>query len=268
MANLVRSAKSANDWTSIDLAAYHITVHRQSAETFFGYIPNTIPNAVDPAFLTATVPPNENLSDDTYRLLQYLDLATHTHHGQESAIHDFSKELLHLLGFEERRGTLLRSRHSIPFMICGDVSRAARTDLSLVQGTSTILLIIQEDKIQISNKSPEAQAIAGAIAAFQYNNSTRDRNGLDPLDSMTIPAIAIFGTCPVFYKVPVTQQLSEAVAMGQYPVSETKVVKCVVAPRSRRLFEGMEVPEFRREVLECYEAFRRISKECWETFIV
>ncbi|KAK0227111.1 hypothetical protein EDD85DRAFT_794938 [Armillaria nabsnona] len=244
----LRSAKSANDWTSIDLSAYNITVHRQSTETFFGYTPNAIPNAVDPAFITATVPPNENLSDNTYQLLQYLDLATHTHYGQESAIHDFSKELLHFLGFEERR--------------------AAQTDLSLVQGTSTILLIIQEDKIPISGKSPEAQAIAGAIAAFQYNNSTRDRNGLDPLESMIIPTITVIGTRPIFYRVPVTQQLSKAVAMGQYPVSETKVVKYVVAPRSRRLFEGMEVPEFRREVLECYEAFRRISKECWEMFIV
>ncbi|KAK0191698.1 hypothetical protein F5146DRAFT_1112072 [Armillaria mellea] len=211
MANLVRSAKSPNDWTSNDLSAYNITVHRQSAETFFGHTPNmAIPNAV-------------NLSDNTYRLLQYLDLATRTHCGQESAIHDFSKELLHFLGFEERRGALLRSRHSIPFMICGDVSRAAFPDLSLVQGTSTILLIIQEDKISISSKSPEAQVIAGAIAAIQYNNGTRDRNGLDPLDSMIIPAITIFGTRPVFYKVPVTQQLNQAVAMGQYPVSETKV---------------------------------------------
>ncbi|KAK0231578.1 hypothetical protein IW262DRAFT_1345102 [Armillaria fumosa] len=268
MANLARSAKSANDWTSIDLSAYNITVHCQSAEAFFGYTPNTIPNTVDPAFLTATVPPNETLSDETYRLLQYLDLATHTHYGQESAIHDFSKELLHSLGFEERRGTLLRSRYSIPFMICGDISRAARTDLSLVQGTSTILLVIQEDKISISSKNPEAQVIAGAIAAFQYNNGTRDRNGLNPLDSMIIPAIIIFGTRPVFYKVPVTQQLSKAVAMGQYPVSETKVVKCVVAPRSRRLFGGMEVPEFRTEVIKCCEAFRRISKECWGKFII
>ncbi|KAK0490250.1 hypothetical protein IW261DRAFT_1315337, partial [Armillaria novae-zelandiae] len=104
----------------------------------------------------------------------------------------------------------------------------------------------------------EVQVVAGAIAAFQYNNGTRDRNGLDPLDSTIIPAITIFGTRPVFYKVPVTQQLSKAAATGHYPVSETKVVKCVVAPRSRHLFEGMEVPEFRQEVIECYETFKRI----------
>ena len=85
---------------------------------------------------------------------------------------------------------------------------------------------------------------------------------------MTIPAITMIGTRPVFYKIPVTQELSDAITTAQYPVSKTEVVKCVVAPTSRRLSEGMEVPEFRREVLQHYEAFRRMSKECWEHFII
>ena len=267
MANIIRSAKSGSDWTSNDLIAYNIAIRRQSSETFFGYKPNTIPDAIDPAFLTATIPPQDNLSDGTYRLLQYLDLATHANPGQESAIDDFAKELLRLLGFEER-GTLLRSRYAIPFMICGDDRRSAQTDLCLVQGTTTILLVIQEDKTVISAKNPEAQVIAEAVAAFQYNNAARDRNGIDPLHSMTIPAITMIGTRPVFYKIPVTQELSDAITTAQYPVSKTEVVKCVVAPTSRRLSEGMEVPEFRREVLQHYEAFRRMSKECWEHFII
>ncbi|PBK78988.1 hypothetical protein ARMGADRAFT_1093577, partial [Armillaria gallica] len=98
MANIIRSAKSGSDWTSNDLIAYNIAIRRQSSETFFGYKPNTIPDAIDPAFLTATIPPQDNLSDGTYRLLQYLDLATHANSGQESAIDDFAKELLRLLG--------------------------------------------------------------------------------------------------------------------------------------------------------------------------
>ncbi|KAK0457755.1 uncharacterized protein EV420DRAFT_476448 [Desarmillaria tabescens] len=142
MANIIRSAKSSNDWTSNDLVAYNIAVHRQSADAFFGYTPNTIPDGIDPAFLTATVPPHENLSDHTYRLLQYLHIATHASSNQESAINDFAKELLHLLGFEER-GTVLRSRYSIPFMICGDNGHVAQTNLCLVQGNTTILLVIQ-----------------------------------------------------------------------------------------------------------------------------
>ncbi|KAK0234770.1 hypothetical protein EDD85DRAFT_845331 [Armillaria nabsnona] len=142
-------------------------------------------------------------------------------------------------------------------MICGDDRRSAQTDLCLVQGNTTILLV----KTVLSTKNPEAQV----IAAFQYNNAARD---LDPLDSMIIPAITVIGTRPVFYKIPVTRELSDAITTAQYPVSKTEVVKCVVAPHSRRLSEGMEVPEFRREVLQHYEAFRKMSKECWERFVI
>ncbi|KAK0218864.1 hypothetical protein IW262DRAFT_1297989 [Armillaria fumosa] len=255
MANIIRSAKSGRDWSSSDLISYNITIRRLSSDDFFGYRPNTIPDAIDPAFLTATIPPDEHLSDSTHRLLQYLDLATS---GQESAIADFAKELLRVLGFEER-GTLLRSRYSI------GGRRSAQTGLCLIKGTSTILLVIQEDTTLVS---AEAQVIAKAIAAFQHNNTARERIGLDPLGSMTIPAITMLGTRPMFYKVPVTQELSDAVTTGQYPVSKTEVVKCVVAPASRRLSEGMEVPAFRREVLCHFEAFRKMSKECWEHFVV
>lgn len=175
MSDIIRSAKSGNDWTSNDLIAYNIAIRRQSSETFFGYKPNTIPDTIDPAFLTATIPPQDNLSDGTYRLLQYLDVATRVNSGQESAIHDFAKELLRSLGFEER-GTLLRSRYAIPFMICGDDRRSAQTDLCLVQGTRTILLVIREDKPVISAKNPDAQVIAQAVAAFQYNQQRSSRS--------------------------------------------------------------------------------------------
>ncbi|KAK0470594.1 hypothetical protein IW261DRAFT_1573028 [Armillaria novae-zelandiae] len=243
MANIICSAKSGSDWSSNDLISYNITIRRLSSDSFFGYKPHTIPDAIDPAFLTTTVPPDEHLSDGTYRLLQYLDLAMHANSGQESAIDDFAKELLRLLGFEER---------------------SAQTDLCLIQGTMTILLVIQEDKTLVS----EAQVIAEAVAAFQYNNTARDHNGLDLRDSMTIPAIMMISTHPIFYKVPITQELSDAVTTGQYPVSKTEVIKCVVALTSHRLSEGMEVPEFRWEVLYHYEAFRKMLKECWKHFII
>ena len=101
MANLVRSAKSGNDWTSNDLLAYNIEVYSQSSDMFFGYKPKTIPTTIDPDFLTATVPPQDNLdlSDETYGLLKHLDLATHAKSRLDAAIHDFGTELLRLLGF-------------------------------------------------------------------------------------------------------------------------------------------------------------------------
>ena len=185
MASLARSAKDASDWTSYDLAAYNIVVRRKSAKDFFGYIlPDTIPETIDPAFLTATVPPDDDdLSDTTYRLLQYIHLATNPDSGQESAIYDVSRELLRSLGFEEQ-GILLRSRYPIPFMINGDTGRVAQTGMCLMHGSSTILLVIQEDSAVISGNDPEAQVVAEGIAAFQYNNAARDRAGLDRIRYM------------------------------------------------------------------------------------
>jgi len=268
MADLVRSAKSGSDWTPNELAAYNITVRRQSATDFFGYQPDTIPEFLNPEFVHSPVPPDDNIADvATFRILQYIDLATRANATQESAIDDLARELLRLLNFEEK-GTLLRSRYAIPFLISGDTGRVAQTDLCLIQGSSTILLVIQEDKSIFSHKDPEAQVIAEAIAAFQYNNLNRDRAGFDTVESMIIPAITMIGTRPIFYKIPVTQALSDAVARAQYPAFQTTVFKCTVIPRSRHQSEGMEAPEFRQDILKHYNAFKAVARECWQTFVV
>jgi len=122
MADLICSVKSGSDWTSNELAAYDIVICCQSAPDFFGYQPNTIPEYLDPEFVHSLVPPNDNMADvATFRILQYIDLTTHTNATQESAIDDIARELLHLLNFEEKR-TLLQSRYAIPFFISGDTS--------------------------------------------------------------------------------------------------------------------------------------------------
>jgi hypothetical protein len=217
MANIIRSAKSGSDWTTNELLAYNITVDPLSSRDFFGFQPSSTLNQLDPKFVSGTLQ-SEGLSDHTYRLFQYLDLATNANAGQESAIDDFAKEILRVIGFEER-GTLLRSRFAIPLTICGDSKRAAQTDVCLVHGNSTILLVVQEDKTTISNRDPEAQVIAQAIAAFQYNNRVRSRIGLRELEGMDIPCITVVGTRPIFYIVPVTRALSNAVITAQYPLT-------------------------------------------------
>jgi hypothetical protein len=113
----------------------------------------------------------QGLSDETHRLLQYSDLASRANTGQESAIDDFAKEILRMLGFE-KRDLLFRSRYAIPLLINGDPNRSAQTGVSLVQGSSTILLVVQEDKHTVSVRDPEPQVIAEAIATFQCNNRT------------------------------------------------------------------------------------------------
>jgi hypothetical protein len=193
-------------------------------------------------------------------------LASKANPGQESAVDDLVKELLRLLKYEER-GTLLRSRYAIPLSICGETGRTAQTDICLVHG-ATILLVVHEDKTASGKRDPEAQVVAAAIAAFQYNNRVRACLALPELDTVVIPCITMIGTRPIFYKVPVSMQLSRAVMTAQYPAQPTLVTKCVVNSLTRRLNSGMEEPEFREIALQHFSVFKALAKECWSAFLV
>ncbi|KAF8810672.1 hypothetical protein BYT27DRAFT_7221898 [Phlegmacium glaucopus] len=232
MANLIRSAKSGSDWSKNELLAYNITVQRQ---------------------------------DETYRFLAYLGLASRANAGQESAIGDLAKSVLEVTGFDQI-GTILRTRYNIPFTICGDSHRAARSGVCLVHLNSMILLVVQEDKTTFSSSDPEPQIIAEAIATFQHNNRKRADLNLPQLDAMTILCITMVGTRPFFYQIPVTQQLSDCVATGQFPSQPTVVRRCA-PPARRRASEGMEIPDYRRIALQYYDAFRGVAKDCWTTFL-
>jgi hypothetical protein len=229
MASIIRSAKSASSWTESELVAYGISVTEQSPEDFHGTpLPaiESISN-LDPHLVSGTLS-TQGLSDRTLLLLHHLDLASGRQARDESAVDDFAKEMLFFLGYQSR-GLVLRCRQEIPLTVCGDTNRSAQTDVSLLQGSTTILLIVQEDKTIFNNSDPEPQVIAEAIAAFQSNNRARQDRHLHMLDKMTIPCIIMVGTLPTFYLVPVTEELSNAVSLGRYPFVLTMVTKCVVA---------------------------------------
>jgi hypothetical protein len=244
MANIIRCAKSGSGWGSNELIAYNITVTAQEQQQFFPQGADAPLTDLDPALITAA-PKATDVSDDTYRFLAYLDLATTA--SQETAIDDFAREVLRTLGFEER-GLVLRTRHTIPLSICGDTNKVSQIDVCLLDRRSTILLVLQQDKTIFKPSDPEAQIIAEAIAAYQYNNQIRQRMDLHPLDTMTVPCITMIGTRPIFYLVPVTKALSDAVITGQWPPVMTEVVKCVTVagdnvgcakPWRRRSIEGL-----------------------------
>ncbi len=231
MEHLIRRAKSGRAWTANELLAYNIQVHSQSAETFFGHPLPTL-DGIDPLLVSGTIN-TDGTTDRTDRLLQYLHLTLEADADQSFAIDDFAEELLRQLDYQER-GTLLRYHYAIPLAICGDTRRLAQTGVCLAHQNTMILLIIQEDIPAISRRAPEAQVIAEAIAAFQHNNSVRDRLGEPLLASMTVPCITMVGTRPTFYKVPVTQELSQGVITAQYPTQTTVVTKCIVSSPSGR----------------------------------
>jgi hypothetical protein len=265
MANLIRSAKSGSDWSTNELLAYNITVQRQNHTNFFGRELGPIDH-LDPNLLSTADPiKSAHFSKETYRFLTYLDLASRANAGQEAAIDDLARSVLEVTGFDEL-GTILRTRYDIPFTICGDSRRSAQTNVCLVHLNSMILLVVQEDKTNFSLADPEPQVIAEAIATFQYNNRKRKELGLATLNTMTIPCITMVGTRPFFYKVPVTEKLSDCVSSGQYPPQPTIVTHCS-PPARRRASEGMEVPDYRRAALQYYDAFHVLARACWTPFL-
>ncbi|KAK0234800.1 hypothetical protein EDD85DRAFT_792796 [Armillaria nabsnona] len=53
--------------------------------------------------------------------------------------------------------------------------------------SSVFKLLVQEDKVHINPMDPEAQLIAGAIAAFQDNNKRRTCRGITVTTFLTFP---------------------------------------------------------------------------------
>jgi hypothetical protein len=242
-----------------DLLAYNITVSYQSLDTFYGMPLLTVESLnLDPnLLLSGSTLSTRGISQDTFRLLRYVDFASSTS-SQASAVVDFSREFLQALGYI-KRDTVLRSRYDIPLLICDSV-RSVKIDVSLIRPSSTtVLLVVQQDETT-ADKWPEAQVIADAIVAFQRNSRTRARLGQPELDSMTIPCIGVVGTRAIFYLVPVTRKLNEAVATGQYPLTPTVVESCAVATESRSISEGMESLAFQQVALRHYAAFRILAE--------
>ena len=174
-----------------------------------------------------------------------------------------------MLGYLRDTSGVLFSRHHMPLQICGDPNRSARSSVSLVLAPrGAVLLLAQTTANGPRPHDPEPQVIAEAIAAFQWNNRSQAQLGEPELDSMTIPCITMIGTRPTFYLVPVTRELSDAIATAQYPRSPTVVKKCVAELEGIQPSEGMENLAFRQFALQHFTAFRTLAKGHWSAFMV
>jgi len=75
------------------------------------------------------------------------------------------------------------------------------------------------------------------------------------------PSVTTAGTCPTFYLIPVTTELSDAVIHGRYPATRTLVLQCVTSARS--VSTGMEDMEYRKLALRHFLAFKELAKSHW-----
>ncbi|KAF9483386.1 hypothetical protein BDN70DRAFT_827645 [Pholiota conissans] len=268
--SLDRSAKFASKWTKRDLLAFNIRVVDVPIARFFDLDTNINndttflpPPSVSPTLLNNTdkpshLTPAEYQNVDDRLFFRYLELVEHpvsvlplTH------VHDFTRHLLHLLGFVSRE-RMYREREKIPFVMCGE--RVSVTpDISLSDDID-YFLHIEEIKKTLSPDDLELRIIVSSIAAFHTSNIRRQEADLPTLESRWIPAVAMVGTAPTFYRTHVTQALIDAVVAGSYPDEETTVLRLTPVPdidiASYRK-EGMRRLDNRKIVFQCFEALKK-----------
>jgi len=264
MPDIIRNAKSASDWTRIDLEAFQIHLVSCDAAEFFGHdYPLPVPNN-HPQLLTH--PTTDGITDkDAYRVLDYMDLAMTRVPDEESAVDDFTMHLLLALGYAEMNsGRSVRTHKDLPLFISGEW-RHAKTDVCVIdRNQNSIVLVVQdsqEDKRYMEG-DPIPLLVVQTIAAFQHNNHIRQQSGLPPFNNKVMPGITMIGTSPIFFKVDVSNELLSAIESGQwpgYPGGPTIVEMHVpVIPRPpRRFSEGMQHLDNRSVILACLEAFKQ-----------
>ncbi|KAG6373104.1 hypothetical protein JVT61DRAFT_6706 [Boletus reticuloceps] len=262
MANLVRSAKSGNDWTQSDLQAYNIRVFFQDATTFFG---GPLPQpTVRHEVLTV-----QNQTEATDSILLHFIVFMKCAGSipcRANAFYNFIWWLLQELGYEAMYGEVcgfVGRDMDMQFVICGQVKHV-KTGAQIIEAGAgdRCLLLVQEDKRRHTREAldPEPQLIASAIANFSEFNFFRVRAlGQPALEELVIPGFTMTGTLPIFYKIPVTTALAHAVEDGQYPAQETVVYAHLPElPRPQQAFdEGMEPLDNRHVILSCFQGLRQ-----------
>jgi hypothetical protein len=197
MANIIRSAKSGDDWTVTDLSTYNIRVELQDATNFF-----RIPLLPDPVLkheeVLEAAEAHQATMDEGYAFLLTPSLAMFHSPNGESVVDDFAVELFRACGYV-RRGRIFRTRKDIPLLVCGEINNA-KTDACIVYYTGEVLSLVQGDKGHLDDSDPGPQPIAEAIAAFAANNHTRGRTlSIPPHPFEITPGITLKGTSPRLY---------------------------------------------------------------------
>ncbi|CAA7265002.1 unnamed protein product [Cyclocybe aegerita] len=232
MAQLIRSAKSGNDWTDNELFAFNISIQDVDIATFFG-VPQLPPTTVSPVILNNVhrSPPPAVISKE------------------ESRTASSSSHILRMLDFDDNDRSIVTKRE-LSFTMCG--SRVwTKADIAVLDDAEYPLMV-REDKRTTVTDEPKAQLIASAIAAFVENNQLR----VPPLAQRTLPAMTMVGSCPAFYKIPVTQSLVDALVTAQYPAESTVVQRLVplVPNLNQYRRHGMNPLGNSRIVFQCLEA--------------
>ncbi|KAI0687911.1 hypothetical protein C8T65DRAFT_746875 [Cerioporus squamosus] len=270
MAHLERLAKAGKDWTADDLDAFNIQVVCETLKEFFSGSPELpqVPSAIPRELLTAVATDMQNGANREPLPQSARDFLVHLadsmpHHGNQALIAGFAQLVLDLMGF---RGDMIERvvlrGHTVRFRMDGsDV--IASPACCLMKRTSPAhmhMFFVEAHKDTSSAFNAVARLVADAIAGFQHNNTVRRMRAETERKVETFVGVVFVFASPTFYKITVTQKLSEAVQNGMYPEERTIVEQSVPHVPLPETFdnEGMKDVRNRAYLFRCFEACRHL----------
>ncbi|TFK69929.1 hypothetical protein BDN72DRAFT_839680 [Pluteus cervinus] len=268
MAAIRRMHKPAKKWTSNDLLAYNIHIVDQDRSTFFGD-PNLPASTAHPVFLNNVTAPPNSFDIKTGNLFQYLRRAVErTSKPPEAFVTEFLENLLRYLGYNAP-GRLLTGRREITLPMCGKTIKVVPA--ITIAGDDGCDLVARAVKLRQDTSTgtvdSEPRLIAEAIAAFFEFQEGHRRIGNKVPNHREIPGIIMKGTAPVFYRIPITDDLVRSIGDGTYPDQPTTIHRLLspVQDVSKYFSEGMQSLENRRVIVRCFEAFKRYLPPEWHS---
>ncbi|KXN69568.1 hypothetical protein CONCODRAFT_71370 [Conidiobolus coronatus NRRL 28638] len=242
-------AKSGSKWTANELDYFNIVVSNVDRfRNFFG---------IEPAELPETVRTFVNI--DLKRCVRQLYAATRLNINAESSVNDFAVKVLELCEHDDG-GRTVGTRPEIDLLMTGKI-KYAKPDAYVHTDNDGIVLLVQEDKNWRTRSTKirdvEAQVIAEAIAAYQYNRNKDMLAHRPEVLEQQFPCIVMFGAYPMFYLITVTNMLSQAVASGSKPSVPTEVKKFSIPPIEGIIGDTLYDREKRLRIMQAYIAFKR-----------
>jgi len=256
--------KSGSDWDDKDLQRYNIKIVYQNTLDFFGVSDSELPLPRVPDEVLTVEYPRAAQHDDAYLLLSTMNHVVNNNQGKDSSVVDFTAHLFRVLGYVGKaEGRSTRNRIQVPISEYY-LEILAKPDIGITDKNDQIVLLVQEDKANLDSSHsthPEVELIAGAIAAFVSNNLNIQNDFRGILVDQVMAGIVMRGTMPVFYKIPITAQLVDAVSRGMKPEQETIVDAYIPEfpeqPSDVSVKQSFGCLKSRRVILSCFEAFKK-----------
>ncbi|TFK39793.1 hypothetical protein BDQ12DRAFT_681233 [Crucibulum laeve] len=256
------------EWAALDLARYNVAIQPEEPQSFFRR-PIKALDHLDKSFLSPEPPHPHCPATDFFRSLGVLESEIEKGNLSAVAEDNIAEYLLRLLGIESSLA-LSHLHYRIPIQMKERENVAVQTTASIIDVVHGLILLVAQADMRATGVDLRPSLVAAAVAAYQQNNASRVKLGLDPLDVMVIPCIRMHGTCLHFYKVPVSSMLNEVVRMGTQPSQLTIVSYC--APEIPKVHNTLQMRmamkdvEYRKRAFEYLSTFKETAEDYWKRY--